>query len=440
MHSRPRRKAAALLTAAATFAGVGLAAAAPAQATTGDTFYTYSGSTPLSSIKPGTILKTRTLSYHLIGIPTPLKVVQMLYRTTDAQGRASANVTSVIKPATGVDPTKAVSYESFYDSLNPADSPSRSIAGNVTFGGVINDAEALFIVPLLAQGYSVIVPDTEGQEADFAAGPEYGTNSLDSIRAATHSPATGLNTSTRIGLLGYSGGAIGADWTAQLAPKYAPDVNKQLVGAAIGGVLVDPAHNLKYVGGSTGWAGVAPMAIIGVGRAYGIDFTPYLNDRGKDLMAKLHDASIANVLFNYPGLTWQDLVKPAYDNPNSIPAYVKVVNKLNMGSAATPTTPMFIGQGAGGYWEGTAGNKPGIGAGDGVMIAGDVRTLARQYCATGNTSIKYTQYNLTSHIPTAALWAPSALAWLDGRFAGKAAPSSCGHIAQGNPLTPEHVE
>lgn len=34
--------------------------------------------------------------------------------------------------------------------------------------------------PLLALGYTVVIPDTEGPNADFAAGPEYGMMTLDS--------------------------------------------------------------------------------------------------------------------------------------------------------------------------------------------------------------------------------------------------------------------
>ena len=127
------------------------------------------------------------------------------------------------------------------------------------------------MVPDLLQGYTVVVADTEGETTDFAAGPEYGINTLDSLRAALASPATGLPGTTKIGLIGYSGGAIATEWAAELAPSYAPDINQNLVGAAFGGVLVDPAHNLHYVSGSSIWAGVIPMAIItfGVPRATG---------------------------------------------------------------------------------------------------------------------------------------------------------------------------
>jgi hypothetical protein len=428
----------------ATAVGVALAAAGVSVTTTpsaaaSDSFYSYSGSAPLSSIAPGTVLNSRTLQYHVVGIPTPLSVTQLLYRTTDAQGRPTAGVTSVIRSLTG-DGGKAVSYQSFYDSLNPADSPSRAIAGDVTLGGVIANAESLFIAPLLLQGFNVVIPDTEGQTADFAAGPEYGTTTLDSIRAATSTAAaSGMNSHTKFALEGYSGGAIATGWAAALAPGYAPDVNRNLVGFAEGGLLVDPAHNLKYVGGSLVWSGVIPMAVIGVARSFDIDFSQYLTGYGQQVFTQLQQGSIVNALGHYPGLTWQKMAKPQYADPDSVPAFVKAVNEINLGSAPTPTVPGYIAQGDGGFLEGTFNSPAGIGTGDGVMVAGDVRALARQYCATGDGSIKYDQFDLLSHTGTAVAWAPLALGWLDGRFAGHPAPSDCGWIRAGNSLAPERV-
>jgi hypothetical protein len=407
------------------------AAAAPARGS----FYTYTGSTPLAQIKPGTVLKTRTLSYHVVGIALPVQVVQLVYRSAGALGQPTTNVTSVLEPPVPPSSPRAVSYQSFYDSLNPADEPSVQIAGDVTLGGFVTDAESVVIAPLLLQGYTVIVPDTEGQTADFSSSPEYGTSTLNSIRAATNSPLTGLTKTTPVGLFGYSGGAIATGWAAQMAPAYAPDVNRQLVGAAEGGVLVDPAHNLSYVNGSSIWAGIIPMAIIGIARGFHIDITPYLNSYGRQLYNSLQNASIANVLGQYPGLTFAQLVKPQYANPASIPVLVKVENELNAGSLGSPTIPMCIGQGANGILEGTPGNKPGIGPGDGVMVAGDVRTLARDFCASG-TAVDYTQYNALSHVTTFPVWAPAALAWLDGLFAGSQAANDCSQIAPGNSLAP----
>ncbi|MFJ8388853.1 lipase family protein [Streptomyces sp. NPDC094438] len=430
--------ATAVVTALATTAvPAATAAAAPSTAGTSDPFYTYDGSKPLSSYTPGTVLKKRTLQYHIEGLPTPVKAIQLLYRTIDAQGRPAANVTTVVRSITG-DGSKAVSYQSFYDSLNPQDGPSRAIAGDVTLGGIMANSENLFLVPLLAKGYNVVISDTEGQTADFAAGPEYAANTLDSIRAATDpGTGTGMNADTRVGLMGYSGGAIATNWAAALAPKYAPDVNKRLVGFAEGGLLVDPAHNLKYVNGALMWSGVIPMAIIGVSRSYGIDLKQYMNSYGLKVYQDLEHGSLLDALGHYPGLTWKKLAKPQYADPNSVTEFVEAVNKINLGSAATPTVPGFIAQGNGGVVEGTFGNPPGIGTGDGVMVAGDVRALARQYCATGNNSIAFHQYNLLSHVPVAAAWAPGAIGWLGDRFAGRTAPSDCGHIPSGNSLAPE---
>ncbi|HEX4064286.1 MAG TPA: lipase family protein [Streptosporangiaceae bacterium] len=439
---RVRIRSTAVTVAAAALAVTGLAVTAGpvARAATGPalgSFYSYTGRTPLAKVPPGTVLKTRTLSYHVVGIPLPVQVVQLQYRSAGSLGQPAVNVTSVLEPPVPLSSPKAVSYQSFYDSLNPADEPSVQIAGDVTLGGLITDAESIVIAPLLLQGYTVIVPDTEGQKADFSAGPEYGINTLNSIRAADSSPLTGLSASTPTGMFGYSGGAIATDWAAQLAPGYAPDVNRQLVGAAEGGILVDPAHNLNYISGSLVWAGVMPMAVIGIARGYHINLTPYLSSYGRQLDSKLQDASIANALGQYPGLTYAQLVKPKYANPASIPILVKVENKLDAGLASPPTVPMFMGQGADGILEGTPGNKPGIGPGDGVMIAGDVRTLARGFCADG-TAVDYTQYDLLSHVTTFPAWAPAALTWLNSRFAGTQAPNDCASIAPGNSLARIH--
>src|ERR1700754_4464905 len=75
-------------------AGSATAATPPAQ----DPFYSYDGTTPLAQIAPGTVLKKRTTSLHVVGIPTLIKAVQLLYRSTGQRGQATVNVTSILKP------------------------------------------------------------------------------------------------------------------------------------------------------------------------------------------------------------------------------------------------------------------------------------------------------------------------------------------------------
>lgn len=419
-----------LVISATLAASAAQAAVAPEQ----DPFYKYEGKPGLGRIAPGTVLKTRTVSFHVVGIPEPITAVQLLYRSSSTLHKPTVNVTSVLLPPVKLS-TTVLSYQSFYDSLSTDDDPSYAISGGVSMGGEIPQAESVLISPALLAGETVVVPDTEGEEAAFSAGPVYGYNTLDSLRAALSSPATGLTSDAKIGLAGYSGGAIATEWAAQEAPTYAPEINSNIVGAAMGGVLVEPAHNLKYVEGSSTWASIIPMSLVGLSRAFHLDLTPYLSEYGEELLEADQHASITTEQ-KVPGLTWSQLAKPQYPTPESIPVFVKTANKLIVSRKGTPTIPFLIGQGNGGEeFEGTPGNKPGIGPGDGVMIAGDVRTLAREWCSRG-LAVHYTEYQHLGHIEGAGPWLPEAAAWLTERFAGLAAPQNCAEIAPGNSLAP----
>ena len=106
-----------------------------------DPFFTYSGSTPLEQVPPGTVLATRRIPYHILGFPTPLKTTQLLYRSTSQTGKPAVNVTSVIQPLHQPDTTRILSYQSAYDSLNRNDQPSYAINGGLTFGGLVPSVE-----------------------------------------------------------------------------------------------------------------------------------------------------------------------------------------------------------------------------------------------------------------------------------------------------------
>ncbi len=411
------------------------AAVVEASAPLDDAFYDYTGRKPLREVPLGAVLKRRTVSYSIQGLALPIKAVQLLYRTKNAVGRPVVNVTTVVRPLVPIlDRPKVVSYQSFYDSLDPADQPSAQIAGGHGVGGLIANAETLLFAPLLLAGYTINIPDTEGQDADFAAGPEYGMTTLDSLRAISRAPVTGVRRHTPIGLIGYSGGAIASEWAAELAPTYAPRVSERIVGTAIGGVLVHPGHNLHYIDGSLLWSGVLPMALVGLSRAYNVDLGRYASAYGKSVLEQMRHVSITAALGRYPGLTWAELAKPRYQVPEKVGPFVRIANRLIMSTGGTPTAPMFIGQGTAGDLEGTPGNKPGIGKGDGVMIAGDVRTLARRYCSRG-VVVQHKEYAGT-HVSSTVQWLPQAYGWLTARFRGETAPSSCGSIPPGNSLAP----
>ncbi|HWI44364.1 MAG TPA: lipase family protein [Nocardioides sp.] len=403
-------------------------AAAPAPPSA-DPFYTYDGSAPLASFAPGTVLKTRSATATL---PVPASMTQLLYRTRDQLGRPTATVTSVLKPAVPI-PGRVVAYQSFYDALTTRCAPSYTLNGGPT--NSTWQAEQYFIQQLLLQQYTVVVSDFEGPKPAFATGPIYGYETLDGIRAAFNSAEAGLAPTSKVGMIGYSGGAIATEWAAELAPSYAPDVNERLVGAAIGGVFVHPLHNLHYVDGSQQWADVMPLAIIGIARAFEIDFTPYLSDFGKQQVELVKEDCIDE--HPNPGLTFARLVKPQYARPESIPPLVETANKLIMGTGGRPTIPMLVRQGTGGTSEGTQPH-PVYGAGDGVMLAGDVRSLARHYCGQG-LPIDYAEADL-GHTNMGVQFLFESIPWLQARFLGVLpATDTCAQIKPGNSLAPTRV-
>jgi Secretory lipase len=398
-----------------------------------DSFYRYTGSTSLCAIAPGAVLKTRTITWHVASIPVPVTVVQLLYRTTNAQGQADTDVTSVLLPPGGVAAsTRLIGYGSYYDSLNPEDEPSVTFAGAAYSSGTeLTTIETTDLAPLLLAGDTVSVADTEGQTADFAAGPEYGYTTLDGIRAALSSTATSLSPRAKVALIGYSGGAIATSWAAQEAPRYAPDVESRLVGASIGGLLVDPDHNLHYIEGSSTWAGVMPMAIVGIARAYGISFSQYLS---ANVIAAMQNDNINEAENDYSGITWSDLAATGYPQPEDVAPLVTIANRLILGAAGMPEVPELIAQGTGGQQDGT-NPSPSYGAGDGVMLAGDVRSYAREVCASGDP-VDYQQFANLSHEETEVPWLTETLPWLTARFSGATAPQDCATIAPGNSLAP----
>jgi hypothetical protein len=415
---------AAATAALSVFAAAGASAAASSHLLlpSKDPFYLYTGKTPLSQIAPGTPLRERSVTLAIDTGQTPLPAEQILYRTTDATGRAVASVTTVLLPATGTIAPKVVGYLSFYDALGSQCDPSYTLRGGNP--GSANEETAVLeqgiINGLRLAGYIVTVPDFEDETLDYVSGTESGMSSLDGIKATL--AELKLPQATPIGLVGYSGGSIASDWASELAPHYAPKLH--LVGVAEGGIPVDLAHNLAYINGSASWSDVIPAAVIGIARSYHIDLTPYLSSYGQKIVNAESDECIGQFLGAYPGLTVKSLVKPQYANVTQVPVFKKLFNDLIMGSVpGHPTEPLLM----------VAGNSDGTG--DGVMIERDVQELAYEYCHR-SVPVDFVELKGFDHDDAGVAFVPQAFAFLAERFAGAPAVNTCAQIQPGNSLAP----
>jgi hypothetical protein len=389
-----------------------------------DPFYRYTGKRPLRKIKPGTVLKHRSVAVSLGTNATPIPATQLLYRTTDEQHHPSITVTTVISPTTAVGVPRVVAYLSFYDALGAECDPSYTLTGGNA--GSANEQQAeeeeAIAATYLSEGDTLEIPDFENEKLHWAAGQESGYSTLDSVRA-TESALHLTATTTPVALTGYSGGSIAGEWASELAPRYAP--NLHIVGVAEGGIPVDFAHNLKYVNKSKVWSGVIPAVLVSSSRAFGVKLPRYLSAKGRRITHQVSHECIGSFNGAYPGLSIQSLLKKRYRNFLRQPVFARIVNHLIMGRApGHPQEPLYM----------VVGDEDGTG--DGVMVTKDVQALAHEYCKQG-VSVQFTAEKGDSHTAAAIPFEENALSFVQERLDGQSStPQSCSAIGKGNSLRP----
>ena len=410
-------------------------AAAPPPLPRADPFYRYSGSTPLAQIAPGTVLDHRDVNLGLGTSAGPVPATQLLYRTSDEQGRPSATVTTLAVPPGATVVPRVVAYLSFYDSLSDKCDPSYTLRGGDPGASntQLTQVEQALVAQYYASGYITTVPDFEGPGLHWTAGHEAGYGTLDALRA-TESYLK-LPSATPSALYGYSGGSIAADWASELAPTYANELN--IVGVAEGGIPVDFAHNLTYIEGSASWSGIIPAVLVALSRAYGIDIPKYASAQGLALTDKVQDQCIGDFSGTTPGLTSDQLLKPEYRPLLAQPEFAGVINNLLMGTVpGHPKGPLLMAVGNDPNNSGAGPND--AKQGDDIMVTKDVEALAHEYCGQG-VPLQYQEIANTTHEQAAVVFEGLASTFIAERFNGVPFVSGCASVGQGNDISPLSV-
>jgi hypothetical protein len=193
---------------------------------------------------------------------------------------------------------------------------------------------------------------------------------------------------------------------------------------AEGGIPVDYAHNMTYINGSSGWSGILPATLVALSRAFRLKLAPYLSPYGKKLAAQVQTACIGSFYGAYPGLTVQQLLKAKYGDGLRVPALVRIINHLIMGSVpGHPSGPLFMAVG------------DADGTGDGVMVTADVEALAHEYCTQG-VPLQLSVYQGADHDEAAVAFEPAAVTFLESRFAGLPFVSGCASVPDGDSIAP----
>jgi hypothetical protein len=367
-----------------------------------DSFYTPPSDAALSAAKPGAVLRYRALPASALWADVK-EGWQLMYRSSGQKGQPVAMVTTFLAPKTvSTTGKKLVSYQSFYDSLTLNCSPSGETLTNKLF-------DKTFYKGALTKGYYVVLSDYEGLDSQWIAALNTGHGVLDGIRAAQNFSKSGLNSSTPVGLFGFSGGGFASIWGAELAAQYAPEL--KIVGVAAGGLPANPINVAKKVDGTL-FAGAYIGAVVGLSRAYPeIDVAKYGNDTG---VAALKDAGtrcLGGTVSGNPELLTPFAFKKGsayYKDPNFLDLpEMQAINKENTMGQFPPKMPVYI-------WAGTT---------DELMPMADTELVVSTYCAAG-TTVQFKKLVGIDHV-AGATYLGGGLDYLVDRFNGKAAPNTC---------------
>ncbi|MGW0040953.1 lipase family protein [Rhodococcus sp. NPDC003348] len=366
------------------------------------------------ALAPGEVIAVRPVTVaNLSVVPVNVDAWQLSYRSTDTRGEPVAAVTTVLKPrGPARDGGRLVSFQMAEDSTAQYCAPSYalqlgSVPAPIT-GSAVIPAEFLSAQAALAQGWTVAVPDYQGPNSAYAAGPLGARLTLDGVRAAQRfAPLELPGNDTRVGLWGYSGGAIATGHAAELHPSYAPELN--VVGVAMGGVPADLSALLNNADNAAP-AGLILGAVLGLGREYP-DFQQFLDERmnplGRALTAAKNPLCVAYHAALVPFANNKGMLDVPGD-PLDEPVVRSVIDRTRMGGSV-PTAPMYVYQ-----------SNP-----DWIVPVGQVNTLVDDYCRDPAARVQYTRDHFSEHLSLEATAAPSALLWMRDRLAGAPVEPGC---------------
>ncbi|MFF2087455.1 lipase family protein [Nocardia sp. NPDC058176] len=354
---------------------------------------------------PGAILNSRPVEVASLGPQAQdADAWQLLYRTTDVDGRPMATVTTVLRPRTG--PVNGlISYQPATDASAPQCAPSFVLRQGAPDK---YDASLDFmqIDQMLSSGHAISVPDWEGPKGSMFVPRQPGYAVLDGVRAAQGFAPLGLSgADTPVAAMGYSGGSFGTSWAAHVHPTYAPEI--RLVGVALGGWTAPVGRFLESLDGGP-FSGFLPSLLPGMMRAdprLAAAFDEYLTPAGHALMAAGDSKCVTPNVAQHAFLRMDEYL--------TIP-FSQLVEQVRASFAdldfdpVAATAPLFL------Y---NAVHDEIIG------IAGVDQAVA-QWCASG-AQITHTRDELSEHVSLQISATSAVLRWLGDRLAGQAAPDGC---------------
>ncbi len=358
--------------------------------------------------RPGTVLRSRDVELAFLGlVPQKLTATQLLYRSTDLNGRPQAAVTTIVVPADRPAGSKGpiLSYQCAIDAVAGSCFPSYALRRGAKAVGALAQLEFLLVSAALAEGWAVSIPDHEGPQGIWGAPHEPGYHVLDGLRAALDSEMLNLSPEAPMGLWGYSGGGLATAWATEVHATYAPELN--LVGAVLGSPVGDLGHTFRRLNGSF-FSGLPAMVVAALTHVYpDLDrvIGEHVTVEGKAMLTDIQRMTTAHAVLKLIGKDMDNLVDAPLENILRSPEVQHVFDSIKLGTAA-PSIPVLVVQAVH----------------DRIVSVEDIDALTHTY-ARGGANVTYHRDMLSEHMLLHPMSAPMTLRWLRERFAGRP-PSS----------------
>ena len=360
-------------------------------------------STPAAAQRAGSLISAEPI----VETPGGMQAWKVAYWTTSGNGRPVQATGIVAAPREAIPPQPRNVLAWTHGTWGVVSKCAPSLSPN--FWNATPGLDAV------KNGYVVVAPDHPGLGGPgvhpFLVGTDTGRSVVDAVRASRQIP--GAAAGSRYAVWGESQGGHAALWTAQVAARYAPDL--QLVGAAAAAPPTDLVQNLRlapnkqvrtfftaYIGYTWNQHYGAPLTTFGGAQSRGI-LTRLAQNNCIELNSKPKLGTVLGVVTLQN--RWKNL------DLGRMQPWARLAQQNSPSNHGFGGLPLLIAQ-----------NPK-----DDLVAPSVTRTYARALCRAGQR-VRWIDINGAGHATSARDSSAETLRWIEDRFAGRQAPNDCRQI------------
>lgn len=349
---------------------------------------------------PGTLIRQEPM----FGAPDGAAAYRVLYRSTSPDGRPIA-VSGVIIVPTGPVPEGGrpiVAWAHPTTGIVPRCAPSLAL---FIFQQIAGSRQ------LLDRGYAIAATDYPGLGTPgphpYLVGDSEARAVIDSVRVARSFP--GVGNGNRYAVWGHSQGGQASLFTGLISKSYAPELG--LVGVAAAAPATDLATLMTDDLNTTGGRNLTAMTVWSWARVFSAPIDKVVAPAAMPTVSRLAGECIESVFdIILRGETSKPLAQDflTVANPATLEPWRSLLVK-NTAGTLPPAIPVFLAQGSA----------------DGLVRPQVTQNYMQRLCRAGSR-VSFLMMPNVSHGFAGRDSATAATEWMVDRFAGIAAPSSCG--------------